>query len=81
MAERDSVSHLGSHAELKGDEPTNQHPVVPRLRYLAPWLAIFGLMAGAIASLGLVLRVFYESPNLFSQLLEKEVRAVVGIPN
>jgi hypothetical protein len=61
-------------------EPNNQHPVVPRLRFLAPWLATGGLMAGGVASFGLILRVFYANPALFARLLETQVRAIVGIP-
>ena len=81
MAESGGVIIPGAEAKAEAAAgPANQYPVVPRLRFLAPWLAIGGLMVGGLASLGLIIRVFYESPTLFAHLLGTQVRAVVGIP-
>jgi hypothetical protein len=60
---------------------TDEQPRVQALlKRAAPWIATIGLAVGGFAALALIIIVFASDPSRFRELLDKQVRAVVGIP-
>src|SRR5256885_8981218 len=54
--------------------PNESHEVLA-LRRIVPWIAVVGVLFGAVTAAVLIIRIFIFDPTLFRQMLAEQVRA------
>jgi len=53
---------------------------VPLLRRVAPWAAALCLLGGGLTAAIMIISTLLSEPHLFRSLLERQARAIFGIP-
>lgn len=53
---------------------------IQSLRRIVPWIAVSGVVCGAAIAATLIVRLFLLEPAIFREILQKQVRAMVGVP-